>query len=123
MKYETTFEELGKIFSTVAKAEKKVAALKAAKKAYSDASDEYCKNDYDAFYAMRQSEAYDEAEKARKAVKKVFSELIDVLGLDRSAKYGEEAYIIELSTRLYEPLSFLSAAKQEAIRISKFITN
>ena len=123
MKYETTFEELGKIFSTVAKAEKKVAALKAAKKAYSEASEEYCKNDYDAFYAMRQSEAYDVAEKARKAVKKVFSELIDVLGLDRTAQYGEEAYLIELSTRLYEPGHFLSAAKQEAIRISKFITN
>lgn len=121
MKYETTFEELGKIFSTVAKAEKKVAALKAAKKAYSEASEEYCKNDYDAFYAMRQSEAYDVAEKARKAVKKVFSELIDVLGLDRTAQYGEEAYLIELSTRLYEPGHFLSAAKQEAIRISKFV--
>ena len=123
MKFETTFEDLGKIFSTVAKAEKKVAALKAAKKAYSEASEEYCKNDYDAFYAMRQCEAYDVAEKALKAVKRVFSELVDVLGLDRSAKYGEEGYLIELSTRFWEPGSFLSAAKHEAIRISKFVNN
>ena len=121
MKFETTFEELSKIFGTVAKAQKKVNALNAAKESYNEAGNEYARHDYDAAYAYRQSEAYDVYVKARKAVKSVFSELIDVLGLDRNAKYGEEGYLIELSSRLHDPGAFMGAAKREAIRISKYI--
>ena len=122
MKYETTFEELGKIFSTIAKAEKKVEGYKDARKAYTKASQEYCEHDYDAFYAIRQSDAYDVAEKARKAVKKVFSELLCLLDIDGCCTGGEEGYIVELSKRLYEPLSFLTAITEQAVRLAKSVT-
>lgn len=110
MKQEATFEELGKIFSTIAKAEKNVAAYKQASQDYEKASDEYDKSD-----------AYDAEQKARKAIKKVFSELICLLDIDGGYTGGLEGYIVELSKRLYEPQSFLIAIKEQALRLAKSI--
>lgn len=118
MKYETTFEELGKIFSTIAKAEEKVKALKEAEDQYNNASDAYYNGgDFEPMH-----EAFEARAKARKAVKKVFSELLCLLDIDGCCTSGEEGYIVELSKRLYEPLSFLTAIKEQAVRLAKSVT-
>lgn len=121
MKFETTFEELARLFGAIAKADNRIETLKQSREAYNKASEEYAKNDYDAFYALRMSEAYDKAVKARKAVMKSFSDLLDLLGIDRDSVGGEEGYIVELSKRIHEPASFMVAVKEQAVRLTKYV--
>ena len=113
MKTQATFNELGIIFTTIAKAEEKVKTLKEAEDRYDV---EAYADDIDAMI-----KAHADRDKARKAVKVIFQKVIDVLELNPS--FSTDEFMIRESTRLYEAGAFLSDAKYAAIQIARNIND
>ncbi len=120
MKFETTYTELSNIYAYIGKAELRIQNYKDAETAYNQASDAYRDSDYLLSKGMEMSAALETRDKAEKAVLKVYSKLVDLLGLDRSSKYGEEAYYIKESKSING--MFLYIAKREALRLAKTLS-
>lgn len=111
MKTQATFNELGIIFTTIAKAEEKVKTLKEAEDRYNV---EAYADDIDAMI-----KAHADRDKARKAVKKTFAKIIELLDLD--PKYSTDEFMIRESERLWESGAFLSSVKYQAVQIARNI--
>ena len=111
MKTQATFEELGIIFTAIAKAEEKVKTLKEAEDRYNV---EAYADDIDAMI-----KAHADRDKARKAVKVIFQKVIDVLELNPS--FSTDEFIIRESERLWEAGAFLSSVKYQAVQIARNI--
>lgn len=115
MKYEATFNEIGIIFTTIAKAEEKVKALKEAEDQYNNASDAYYNGgDFEPMH-----DAFEARAKARKAVKAIFQKVIDVLELNPDNSTDE--FIIREAGRLWEPMAFITSVKYHAVQIVKYV--
>lgn len=111
MKTQATFEELGIIFTAIAKAEANVKTLKEMESRYDVmAYDE----DVDAMI-----KAHADRDKARKAVKKIFAKIVDLLDLD--PKHTTDEFMIRESERLWEAGAFLSSVKYQAVQIARNI--
>lgn len=117
MKFETTYTELSSIYATIAKADAKYHELLNADRTYYDASRAYDDSGYLLSKANEMSEAFDLREKAKKALLRTYSKLVDLLGINRKELYGEEAYFLTQSKRCTG--SFLEIAKREALRLAK----
>jgi hypothetical protein len=117
MKFETTYTELASIYASIAKADAKYQELLNASRAYTDASDAYAASGYLMSKANEMSEAFDLRDKAEKALLRTYSKLVDLLGINRKERYGEEAYFLTQSKRCDG--SFLYIAKREALRLAK----
>ena len=117
MKFETTYTELASIYATIAKADAQYQELLNADRAYNDASLAFDDSGYLLSKANEMSEAFDLRDKARKALLRTYSKLVDLLGINRNERYGEEAYFLSQSKRCDG--SFLCIAKREALRLAK----
>ena len=124
MKYEATYEELSKIFGMIAKAEQLANIHTDASREYDNASNEYgellnsgtpsqiCKA------AERMHTAYDYRENTRKALRRNFKTLIELMEINGN-DYSEDQMIIEHSNRLYCPAYFIMAIKRRAVELAK----
>ena len=119
MKYTSTFSEMGEIFACIAKAEKKVEKYICAEADYTEASNEYAESDFNYLKGIEMHKRFEASEKARKAVKAAFKQLLKLFQAD-SNNYGDEE-LRKLAARDYEPYRFLYAAKYEAMRLAKCI--
>ena len=117
MKFETTYTELASIYASIAKADANYQELLNADRAYNDASRAFDDSGYLLSKANEMSEAFDLRDKARKALLRTYSKLVDLLGINRDERYGEEAYFLSQSKRCDG--SFLCIAKREALRLAK----
>ena len=117
MKFETTYTELASIYASIAKADAKYQELLNAERAYYDASRAYTESGYLQSKANEMSEAFDLRDKAKKALLRTYSKLVDLLGINRNERYGEEAYFLTQSKRCDG--SLLCFAKREALRLAK----
>ena len=117
MKFETTYTELASIYATIAKADAKYQELLNADRAYNDASDALVASGFLLSKDNEISEALDLRENAKKALLRTYSKLVDLLGINRNERYGEEAYFLTQSKRCTG--SFLEIAKREALRLAK----
>ena len=117
MKFETTYTELASIYASIAKADANYQELLNADRAYNDASRDFDDSGYLLSKANEMSEAFDLRDKARKALLRTYSKLVDLLGINRDEHYGEEAYFLSQSKRCDG--SFLCIAKREALRLAK----
>ena len=117
MKFETTYTELASIYASIAKADAKHHELPNAERAYNDASRAYAESGYLLSKANEMSEAFDLRDKAEKALLRTYSKLVDLLGINRNERYGDEAYFLSYSKRCTD--SFLYIAKREALRLAK----
>lgn len=117
MKFETTYTELASIYASIAKADAKYQELLNAERAYNDASRAYAESGYLLSKANEMSEAFDLRDKAEKALLRTYSKLVDLLGINRNERYGDEAYFLSYSKRCTD--SFLYIAKREALRLAK----
>ena len=117
MKFETTYTELASIYASIAKADTQYQELLNAERAYNEASDAFDDSGYLLSKANEMSEAFDLRDKARKALLRTYSKLVDLLGINRDERYGEEAYFLSQSKRCDG--SFLCIAKREALRLAK----
>lgn len=117
MKYEITYNELASIYSSIAKADAKYQELLNASRTYTDASDAYAASGYLLSKGMEMSRALELRDKAEKALLRTYSKLVDLLGINRKERYGEEAYFLTQSKRCDG--SFLYIAKREALRLAK----
>ena len=117
MKFETTYTELASIYATIAKADAKYQELLNADRAYNDASDALVASGFLLSKGYEMNEAFDRRDKARKALLRTYSKLVDLLGINRKELYGEEAYFLTQSKRCTG--SFLEIAKREALRLAK----
>ena len=77
MKYQTTFQELSKIFAIVAKIDVKIEAFVHASGEYTQASEAYAASDYSTEKSVEMCAAYDVREKARKAMRATFQEFVE----------------------------------------------
>ena len=117
MKFETTYTELASIYASIAKADAKYQELLNAERAYNEASSAYADSGFLLSKANEMSEAFCLREKAKKALLRTYSKLVDLLGVNRNELYGDEAYILAHSKRCDD--SFLRIAKREALRLAK----
>lgn len=117
MKFETTYTELASIYASIAKADAKYQELLNAERAYNEASRAYAESGYLLSKANEMSEAFDLRDKAEKALLRTYSKLVDLLGINRNERYGDEAYFLTQSKRCDD--SFLRIAKREALRLAK----
>lgn len=117
MKFETTYTELSSIYASIAKAEAKYQEFLNAESAYYDASRAYTESGYLQSKANEMNEAFDLRDKAKKALLRTYSKLVDLLGINRKELYGEESYFLNQSKRCTG--SFLEIAKREALRLAK----
>ena len=117
MKFETTYTELASIYASIAKADAKYQELLNADRAYNEASSAFDASGYLLSKANEMSEAFYLRDKARKALLRTYSKLVDLLGINRNERYGEEAYFLSQSKRCTG--SFLEIAKREALRLAK----
>lgn len=117
MKFETTYSELASIYATIAKADAKYQELLNADRAYNDASEAFVVSGCLLSKANEMSEAFDLRDKAKKALLRTYSKLVDLLGINCSERYGEEAYFLTQSKRCDG--AFLEIAKREALRLAK----
>lgn len=117
MKFETTYTELASIYASIAKADAKYQEFLNANLVYYDASSAYADSGFLLSKANEMSEAFYLREKAKKALLRTYSKLVDLLGINRNELYGEEAYFLSHSKRCDD--SFLCIAKREALRLAK----
>ena len=117
MKFETTYTELANIYASIAKADAKYQEFLNANLAYNEASRAYADSGYLLSKANEMSEAFDLRDKAEKALLRTYSKLVDLLGINRNERYGEEVYFLSYSKRCTG--SFLCIAKREALRLAK----
>ena len=117
MKFETTYTELASIYASIAKADAQYQELLNADRAYYDASRAYDDSGYLQSKANEMSEAFDLRDKAKKALLRTYSKLVELLGINRKEIYVDEAYFLTQSKRCTG--SFLEIAKREALRLAK----
>lgn len=117
MKFETTYTELASIYASIAKADAKYQEYLNAELAYNDASRAYAESGYLLSKANEMSKAFELRDKAEKALLRTYSKLVDLLGINRNERYGEEGYFLTQSKRCDG--SFLCIAKREALRLAK----
>ena len=117
MKFETTYTELASIYASIAKADAKYQEFLNANRAYYDASCAYAASGFLLSKANEMSEAFALLDKAKKALLRSYSKLVDLLGINRNELYGDESYYLSQSKRCDD--SFLRIAKREALRLAK----
>jgi hypothetical protein len=118
MKYEATYEELSKIFGMIAKAEQLANTHTDASREYDNASNAYAENGFKAEDAERMHIAYDYREATRKALRRNFKTLIELMEINEN-DYSEDQVLIEHSKRLYCPAYFIMAIKRRAVELAK----
>ena len=119
MKYTTTFSEMSEIFALIAKTDDKIGKYLFSEEVYANASENYRASGYKLSVGNEMHEAYDGMVKARRAMNKCFSQLLVMFQAD-SDDFNDQN-LRDLAKRDYEPMSFLSAAKWEAMRLAKCI--
>lgn len=119
MKYTTTFSEMSDIFALIAKADEKIGKYLLSEDVYARACEKYNGSNYSIEYASEMHDAYDGMVKARRAMNAVFMKLLVAFQAD-STDYNDEN-LRDLAKRDYEPCRFLTAAKREAMRLTKYI--
>lgn len=120
MKYQTTFQELSKIFAIVAKIYVKIEAFVHASGEYAQASEAYAASDYSTEKSVEMCAAYDVREKARKAMRATFQEFIKVVGLELDNSYEAEE-LRKAAKQDHNPRGFQYMAQSEALRLSKCV--
>lgn len=75
MIYEATFEQIAAIYSTLAKANKKLNELQELEIAYNEASDDYINADYDHNKGAIMNARYEMMEKGRRALSKILRDI------------------------------------------------
>lgn len=120
MKYQTTFQELSKIFAIVAKIDVKIEAFVHASGEYTQASEAYAASDYSAEKSVEMCAAYDVREKARKAMRATFREFIKAVDLDFDNSYEAEE-LRKAAREDHNARGFQYMAQREALRLSKYV--
>ena len=120
MKYQTTFQELSKIFAIVAKIDTKIENYVRACGEYTEASEAYVNSDYSTSASIEMSDAFAAREKARKAMRATFQEFIKAVGMETDDCYEAESLRVA-AKRDYEPRSFQYQAQNEALRLAKCV--
>lgn len=119
MKYSTTFSEMSEIFALIAKADNKIGAYLQSENEYANACENYRASGYKPSFGEKQHLAYEAMVKARRSMNACFKKLLVAFQADSSD--FNDIRLRELAKRDYEPCSFLNAAKDEAIRLAKYI--
>lgn len=121
MIYEATFEQIAAIYSTLAKANKKLDELQELEIAYNKASDDYINSGYVHSKGAIMSARYEMKEKGRKALSKIFKDICKLFQC--SAEDYNEDEMLKRAKRIYtaaQARRFLYLAETEAARIFNY---
>ena len=119
MKYSTTFSEMSEIFALIAKADNKIGAYLQSENEYANACENYRASGYKPSFGEKQHIAYEAMVKARRTMNACFRKLLVAFQADSND--NNDKNLRDLAKRDYEPCRFLYAAKNEAMRLAKYI--